>query len=141
MSVRVTAEEFQEKHARRLKASEPDIRAGIGRVSVAPGVEAAKKVDKLRSRLLARIDDGTWSDRVKAVPLEDWKMKAINKGIPRIATGIDGAKDKVTNFAKQLLPAVESAQTKVKAMPDLTLEDMITRSSTFIREMSKFKKK
>lgn len=141
MAVRVTAEEFTEKHARRLKASEPDIRAGINRVSVAPGVEAAKKQDKLRTRLLAKIDDGTWGERVKAVSLEEWKSKATTKGIPRIASGIDGAKDKVTKFAQQLLPAVATAQAEVKNMPDLTLEDMISRSSAFIRKMSQFKKK
>lgn len=141
MKVRVTAAEFQEKHARRLKAAEPDIRAGIARVDTAPGELAAKKQDKMRARLMAKIDDGTWAARVRAVTLVDWKAKATDKGIPRISQGIDAAKDKVVNFASQLLPAVQAAATKIETMPDLTIEDSIARSGSFIREMSKFRKK
>uniref|UniRef100_A0A6M3JKW6 Uncharacterized protein n=1 Tax=viral metagenome TaxID=1070528 RepID=A0A6M3JKW6_9ZZZZ len=141
MKVRVTAEEFQEKHARRLKAAEPDIRAGIEKVTTAPGILAAGKVAKMRARLLAKIDDHTWENRTKAVSLTEWQSKATTKGLPRISEGIDAAKEKTIETAKQLLPAVESAATKVETMPDLTLEDNILRSSTYIREMAKFKKK
>ena len=140
MKVRVDAAGFREKHARRLKASEPDIRAGINRVTEAPGAKAAKKADKMRTHLLAKIDDGTWAKNVAGVPLEEWKSKAITKGVPRIAVGIDAAAAKVESFASKLLPAVEAAATKVEAMPDLTLSDMIARSSAFITEMAKFKK-
>jgi len=138
---KLTPAEFQEKHARRLKAAAPDIRKGIERITVSPTSQAADKVDKMRAHLLEKIDDGTWGRRLKAVSLEEWRDKAINVGVGRIATGIDSAKAKVTTFAEQLLPAVDAAQSKVKAMPDLTLEDSISRMTTFITEMSKFKKK
>lgn len=141
MKVRVSATEFQEKHARRLKAATPDITAGINKVTEAPGLKAAAKKDKMRTKLLAKIDDGTWERRVKGVTLEDWKTKARDIGVGRIAAGIDGAKTKVTTFAEQLLPAVERAATAVEALPDVTIEDSIARSSAFIREMAKFKKK
>lgn len=138
---RVTAEEFQEKHARRLKASTEDIALGIDKVTVAPGVLASQKQAKMLARLTAKINDGTWANRVKSVTLEKWKELAKTKGVPRIASGIDEAKDKVTDFARQLLPAVDRAVAEVKKLPDLTIEDSIARSTKMIREMSKFKKK
>lgn len=141
MALRVNAEQFAEKHARRLKASEPDIRIGIERVTTAPGQLAAAKKDKMKAKLVARIDDGTWGRRVAAVGLDEWKKKAITKGVPRIATGIDEAHDKVVDFASQLLPVVDRVRTEVLRMPDLTVEDGIARASKFIRDMSKFKKK
>jgi len=138
---RLTPEEFAEKHARRLKGSVEDIRTGVGRVTTAPGQQAAKKADKMLANLTKRVQDGTWAKRVAGVSLEDWKGKMIDKGLGRIATGIDSAHAKVVDFAGQLLPAVDTAQAKVKGLPDLTLEDSINRMNTFIREMAKFSKK
>ena len=138
---KLTPEEFADKHARRLKSSIEDIRAGVEKTAVAPGVLAAKKADKMLANLQARVQDGTWAKRVSGVSLEEWRSKMINKGLSRISGGIDEAHDKVVDFANQLLPAVEAAQAKVKAMPDLTLEDSINRMTTFIREMAKFRKK
>jgi hypothetical protein len=138
---RLTAQEFQEKHARRLKGASEDIRRGIERVTVAPTALAAAKQEKMKTKLNARIDDGTWARRLKAVSLQDWQTKAKDVGIGRISAGIDSASQKVQDFAAQLLPAVDAAQAKIKGMPDVTLEDSISRMTTFTREMSKFKKR
>lgn len=138
---RLTPEEFQEKHARRLKASLDDIRSGVDRVTEAPGKLAAAKVDKLRARLIAKIDDGTWARNVAKPSLDEWKTKMKDVGVPRISGGIDAAKAKVIDFAGQLLPHVDTGVAKVKAMPDLTLEDSIARMTTMVRHMAEFKKK
>lgn len=138
---KLTPDEFADKHARRLKGAIGDMEAGIQKVTEAPGVAAGKKAAKMLANLTARVQDGTWKKRVEAVPLDEWKSKMISKGLPRVAGGIDAAKDKVVAFAGQLLPAIDAAQAKVKAMPDLTIEDSINRMTTFVREMAKFKKK
>jgi len=137
---RVTPEEFQEKHARRLKAALEDMRKGVEKVAVAPGELAAKKQEKMKARLVEKIDDGTWARRVKGVPLEEWKKKMIDKGIPRVSGGIDAAADKVRSFASELLPHIDKVVSEVARMPDLTLEDSIARMTKFVREMSKFRK-
>lgn len=138
---KLTPEEFADKHARRLKGSLEDMRSGIEKVTTAPGVAASKKADKMLANLTAKVQDGTWARRVAGVPLEEWKDKMINKGLSRVPGGIDAARGKVVDFAGQLLPAIDAAQGKVKAMPDLTIEDSINRMTTFVREMAKFKKK
>lgn len=138
---RVTPEEFAEKHNRRLKAALPDMEAGLKKVTEAPTAKAAAKQDKMKQRLLAKIDDGTWASRLKAVTLEEWREKAVSKGIPRVSAGIDAAQSKVRDFAAQLLPHIDAGKAAIEKMPDITLEDSINRMATFIRHMSKFKKK
>ncbi|MBC7343859.1 MAG: hypothetical protein H5U03_00200 [Clostridia bacterium] len=138
---KLTPDQFAEKLARRLKAAIPDMQAGIQAVSEAPTAKAAAKKEKMKSRLVAKIDDGTWENRLKAVSLEEWKKKAAEIGTQRVAAGIDAATDKVKRFAEQLLPYQESLKAQVDKMPDLTLEDSINRMTTWVRGMAKFRKK
>lgn len=135
---KLTAEQFQEKHARRLKESIPDMRAGVERVTVSPTAQAAKKLDKLKANLIKAIDSGKMKRRMEAVSVEDWRSKMLTKGLNRVATGIDEAAPKVTKFAAKLLPYIDKVQAEVKKMPDLTLEDNINRAATMMRGMSKF---
>lgn len=139
--VKLTSAEIREKQNRRLKAALPDIRKGIERVTEAPGKKAAEKQEKMKQHLVESIDDGTWAKRVSGVSLEEWKDKAANKGVDRISAGIDAAGDKVEKFFDVAIPHIESGQTKVKAMPDLTLEDNIARSAEMQRHMAKLKYK
>lgn len=138
---KMTAEEFQEKHARRLKASTQDMEKGINAVTVAPTLKAAQSIGKLRTNLLAAIDSGKMERRLKAVTLDQWKRSMIDKGIGRVASGIDGAKDKTIAFAAQLLPAIDKAKANIERMPSVTLQDNIGRMVAFVTEMSKFEKK
>lgn len=137
---KVTPEEFQEKHARRLKAAVPDIQRGVERVTVSPTEQAAKKKDKMLANLTESVNNGKWERGLKRVSLDEWKDKMVSKGVQRISGGIDGAKDKVVAFAQELLPHVDAGVSKVKGMPDLTIEDSIARSAEFIRHMANFRK-
>jgi len=137
---KLTASQFQEKHARRLKAAVEDVRQGIDRVTENPCEKAAAKQDKMLSNLTASVQQGKWAAGLKRVSLEDWKRKARDIGVNRIAAGIDGAKDKVVAFAEVLLPHIDRQKEKIKAMPDVTLDDNINRMTTFIRGMADFKR-
>lgn len=138
---KLTPEQFQEKHARNLKASTTDITRGVEAVTVAPTLKAAEATDKMRAGILASIDSGKWARRLKSVSLEEWKSKMLTKGVPRISAGIDEAKDKVIEFASELLPHIDSVQAKIKNMPNVTLDDNINRMVAFTRGMADFKRK
>jgi hypothetical protein len=141
MALKVTPAEFAEKQSRRLIGALDDMRKGVEKVTESPTLKAANKKDKMKARLVAAIDNGKWSDGLKRVTLEEWKEKMGTKGVNRVAEGITGAREKVEAFASQLLPAVEAARNKIASMPDLTLEDSLSRMQTYIREMAKFRKK
>lgn len=137
---RLTAQEFQDKHSRRLKAAVEDVRRGIDRVTESPTEKAAAKQDKMLTNLTAAVNSGKWSAGLKRVSLDDWKKKARDVGVNRIAAGIDAAKDKVVDFAAQLLPFIDRAQSEIQNMPDVTLDDNINRMNTFIRRMAQFRR-
>jgi len=137
---KLTAQEFQEKHARRLTASVEDIRRGIDRVTVNPCELAAAKKDKMLANLTAAVTDGRWERGLKRVSLDDWKTKTRDVGVGRIAAGIQAASAKVVAFAEELLPHIDAGQAKLKAMPDITLEDNIARMSSFVRHMANMKR-
>lgn len=137
---KLTASEFQEKHARRLKAAVEDVRKGIDRVTENPCEKAALKQDKMLTNLTAAVTSGKWAAGLKRVSLEDWKKNARDIGVNRIAAGIDGAKTKVIAFAEQLLPHIDREKAKIAAMPDVTLDDNINRMTSFVRGMANFKR-
>ena len=133
---KLTASEFQEKHARRLKAAVEDVRKGIDRVTESPTEKAALKQDKMLTNLTASVNSGKWAAGLKRVSLEDWKRQTRDVGVNRIAAGIDASKSKVIAFAEELLPHIDRGQEKIKAMPDTTLDDNINRMVAFTRHMS-----
>jgi len=137
---KLTAKEFQEKHNRRLKAATEDMRLGVERVTESPTAKAAKKADKMRTNILKSIDSGKWAAGLNRVTLEDWKSKMINKGVGRVAAGIDEAEGKVVAFAEKLLPHIDAGKSAIDKLPDVTLEDSINRMTTFTRHMAKFKR-
>lgn len=137
---KLTAAEAAQKHMRRLQGATEDIQRGIQGVTTAPGALAAKKQQKMIQRLTEKVNDGTWARNVAAVSLESWKSAALDKGVGRIASGIQAAQPKMEAFYSKLLPFQATIQSKINAMPDLTLEDNIARATTQIREMSKFRK-
>ena len=137
---KLTATEFQEKHARRLTAAVPDVIKGIERVTENPCEKAASKKDKMLANLTAAVQDGSWEAGLRRVTLEEWKNKAKNIGAGRIAAGILGAKAKVISFAEVLLPHIDAGLAKIKGMSDITLEDNINKMTTFIRHMAEMKR-
>ncbi len=138
---RLTASEFQAKHAKRLKASTEEIRAGVAAVTEAPSAAAVAKQEKMKQNLIAAIDDGTWAARLGAYSLSDWKGDMINKGVARIGPGIDAASAKVQKFAGALLPHVYGLSDQIKTMPDMTIDDSVARAEAMIRGMAEFKYK
>lgn len=138
---RVNAQEWQEKHARRLKASTEDIKKGVMNVREAPGVAAARSKELLKQRIIEAIDNGTWETKVAGVSLQEWQDKFINKGVNRIAAGVDAAKEKSIASAEKLLKNVDTASSEVKAMPKGTIDDSINRMTTYARRMHELSKR
>lgn len=138
---RVSPEEFVEKHARRTKGATEDMRRGVERVSESPTAKAAMKADKMRQNINAALDSGKWQRGLQRVTLEDWKDKMLNKGVGRVAAGIDAAAPKVRGFAEEFLPFQDRVTAETHKMPDVTLEDGINRMVNQIRGVAKFQRR
>lgn len=139
--VKVTAQEFADKWGSRLKGATDVIRRQVDKVTIAPSSQAVAKEAKMKANLMKSIDDGTWRTRLGKYTLEEWKTDMKTLAVDRIPGGVDKAQPDVADFAGQLLPYIDGVQNKIKAMPDITLEDSISRMTTNVREMAKFKRK
>ena len=137
---KITVQDARIKHASRLKASTGEIQKQVQAVTQAPGVQAAKKADKMLTNLTNAVTSGRWGRRVSSVSLSDWQNAMITKGIPRISSGIDAAAPKVEAFFSEFFPHLEKIEAEVKAMPDLTLDDNINRMVHAVRRASEFKR-
>jgi hypothetical protein len=137
----LTAAQAAEKHSRNLINSEQDIRAGIAAVTESPTAAAAKKQEKMLANLTAAVRDGSWAKALNAVPLEEWRRKALDVGVGRIASGITAARADVETFFSEFLPFVQQVQNKVKSMPDLTFQDSINRMVENAKQLREFKRK
>jgi len=138
---KLTPEEYAEKQSRNLKNSLPDIRMGIERVSQAPGQAAARAQARMKDNLNRAIDDGRWAAKVSGVTLEEWKNKALTKGVDRIGPGIDAAFQQQVQMAGRLLSAVDTVKGTVNTMPKGTMQDSIARMTKFAEGMHQFKGK
>ena len=138
---KLTANELAQKWSTRLGQAIPDIEKGINSVTVSPTSQAAGKQAKMLANLTKAVNDGKWARGLNSVSLEDWKKAAISKGLPRIGQGATAAIPKMQAFAEKLLPFQASLQSKVNAMPDLTLQDSINKMVAWVNGMSTFKGK
>lgn len=139
MPVRVNPTEYAEKHNRRTKAALEDMRAGINRVAEAPTAKAAAHADKMIAGIQEAVSSGKWGNRLRAVTLADWKRAALDKGLPRVSAGLDAAKPAIEAMARQLLEYENGQLDRIDKMPDLTLEDAISRMTAWARGMAAFK--
>jgi len=138
--VRVTAQQYSEKWARRISQSTEDVRNGVNRVSVSPTSQAAESQDKWLAGIQRAASSGKWAGGLRRVSLDDWKRSMIEKGLNRIAPGAEAARAKVTDMANDLLGYENRVLEEIDRMPDLTIEHSIARATTWIRRMAAFQR-
>jgi len=138
---KVTPEEFYEKFRKRLTGAIEDIKKGIDRTDKNPMERAVAKKEKWQARLEEAIRKGKWEAGLKRVDLSKWKDVTKDMVERRLSSGIEKSKDKIIDFAEQLLAYQDELKRKIESMPDVTLEDRIRRMETWIREMAKFERK
>lgn len=136
---RVTADQAAAKWVQRLSAATQDVANGVQGVTTAPGLAAARNRQGYLAGVQASVDK--WAARTSAVSLQEWQDKMVNVGVPRIATGAQANQGKMAAFMADVLPHIDAGVTKVKAMPNASLEDGIARSAAFIRHMATFKRR
>lgn len=135
---KIGPEEAAQKWARRLSGATEDIRAGIARVTEAPGAKAAAKAAKWEQGVMGARDK--WKRNVGRVSLEEWRQKATDVGVARVAQGAQANVDKYSRVAAELFPHISAGQQAVARMPDTTLEERIQRSIAMQRHMAGFRR-
>lgn len=134
------AQQFWTNWSNGMNNSLDRMRAGVNAVQEAPGTRAVAAMAKMRANWLRALDEGKWTRGVTAVTVQQWQQAMINKGIPRIADGVRGAQNKVTNFAQQLLAFETALQGRVRQMPNVTVADRRARMNAWFDGMQTFRR-
>jgi len=135
--VRVTPQEFAARWGSGLTGSIERMRAGVEAVTVAPGIAAAAKADKWHAAISRSDTKAKWKARVGAVPLDVWKSAMVNKGLNRIADGVENAEPKMAAFGEKLIAHQNRLLVEMDTLADITLEDSIKRMTHWVRGMAK----
>lgn len=135
--VRVTPEQFAERWGTGLTGSIERMRTGVEAVTVAPGVSAAAKADKWHAAISRQDTKDKWKARVGAVPLDVWQQAMINKGLNRIADGVENATPKMEVYGAKLIAHQNRLLSEMDQLADITLEDSIKRMTYWVRGMAK----
>ncbi len=137
-NVRVTPEEAANKWATRLGGATAEITAGINRVTVAPGMQAAAKKDKWLAAVTQSQDK--WVRNVSRVSVDQWKKLFLEVGVPRIGQGANAKKSKFVDYAKDFFPHLERGMANVANMPDTTFEQRVQRAVAMMTHNHNFKR-
>lgn len=135
-SVRLSAADISSKWNRRTKAAVEDVVAGVGRVTESPAVAAIAKKEKMLANLTASVQDGRWERGLSRVTLQDWKTNTQAKVRQRLAGGVDGAAAKRASFDRWMVENLNQVLPTIASMPDMTLEDSVSRVRTMMEHMS-----
>lgn len=132
--------EIAEKQIKNLKGAKDFIRKGVAAVKEAPGKRAAQKAEKMLAGITESINSGVWQERVSAVPLGEWQQSMNEKGVDRIATGIEAARAKIAQFHSELKSHQDTIAREMENMPDTTPEDRDARMLYQASRMREFRK-
>lgn len=135
-----TAEEVADKWQRGISNAQQDMTAGVQRVTIAPGTQAAAKKQKFVSAMQDPATFDKWERGVRSVSLGSWQQSMISLGIPRAAQGAQQKKDKFTNALNSLLPFVDNLRNQIRALPDNTTADREQRMLAWSRGMRQYRK-
>jgi hypothetical protein len=133
---KVTSQQWLTNWANGLNGAGAKIKAGVGRVSVAPGVAAAAKEQKMLTNTTAAIQSGKWSKNVQSVSLSAWQTSMTNKGIANISSGTAQAQQTKVNQITQMLADNDAAVAAVAAMPTDTIQQRMAKAVAFMQARS-----
>lgn len=130
-----TADDVYDEWASRLKGSIEKMKKGVDDLTESPTKSAADKIDKMFAGFQAAYNDGRIKDGLLGIDLSTWQELYKAKLTTNLGSGVDGAKTKMTEFLKWLLPKVESISKTIKAMPSDTYEQRKARAVKMMDSM------
>jgi hypothetical protein len=135
-----SAQEVAAKWLSRIQQAQPEMQAGVARVSTAPGQAAANKRQKWVNALMDPATQDKWARNVASVSLGQWQSAMNDYGIARAAQGASAKLAKTEQAFASLLTYIDSVRSQVQAMPDDTVAGREQRALANMRLMAKYQR-
>lgn len=130
-----SASDVKDKWLRNIQAAQPEMQAGVARLTVAPGQAAAAKRQKWINSLQDQATQDKWARNVASVSLQQWQQAMNDYGINRVSQGAQAKAAKFESAMNSLLPFIDRVRAQVRAMPDNTPADREQRALAMMRGM------
>lgn len=114
--------------------------AGVQGVTTSPTAKAAANLGKYVQKTQDAVNSGKMARRLNSVSLGDWQQASTGRGAQKLAAGAQAAQPKMEAFMGQWLPFVYGVQSKIKAMPNVTVADREARMLANARALAQFKR-
>ncbi len=137
---RLSPEEGAAKYVRKASAASGDYGAGIDRVTRAPSQAAVAARPKWEAKMSDPAVRAKWAANTGATTLEDWRSATKGKGVANYSGGVQAAEQKVAARNRELYSHIAAGESKVNAMPNVSLQDGINRATAMIQHMATFKR-
>ena len=113
---------------------------GVMRVTESPMAKSAAAEDKWFANIQRAHTSGKRKRALLGISLSDWQKQTAEVGAQRIPSGAAAAEGKMGKFYDKLFPFEEGLQKKIKSMPNVTLQDSVSRATAWITGMAEFDK-
>jgi hypothetical protein len=133
------AQTVAQKWAARAGAAGPEYLRGAQQTDKDPTQLAIANQSRLVANFNARVQDGTWASRLRAVGKNGWIAAIESKGVSNYQTGVSNAQDKVAAAFGPLLAHEANLQRTVLAMPSSTDADREARMLAWVRGMRSYR--
>lgn len=135
-----SAQEVAAKWLSRIQQAQPEMTAGVARVTTAPGQAAANKRQKWVNSLMDPMTQDKWARNVASVSLSSWQAAMNDYGIARAAQGASAKLAKTEAAFQSLLQYVDSVKSQISAMDDSTPAAREQRALANMRLMAKYQR-
>lgn len=121
-------------------ASGAKYQRGVQNVKDAPNAKAAAALPRWIASVTSKAVQDKFVARNNAVTLESWKKSTIEYGVQNLSRGATKGAPKYQAFAGSFYPHLDAGLAKVSAMPNVTLQDRISRAVAMMQHNATFKR-
>lgn len=100
-------------------------REGVRSVTEAPGAKAGRR----QAEYLRGVQEASdrWAQNVAAVPLDEWKRQAEEKGGTNYSTGVSNLSERKKGNMRRQFEIANQVSERISSMPDGSLQERIQR--------------
>ena len=128
------------KWSRNTQAATKSMQDGVNAVTQSPTEKAAQAVDRQVQGVIRAQQEGRTQAALRAVSLDSWKQSMINKGIPRVAQGVQASVSKMEKFNAAFYPHLQTGLQMLESMPRGGLSENINRAVAMMNHNASFRK-
>lgn len=127
----LNASDVANKWAQGMSGAGQAYTQGTAAVQESPGVSALRNAQNYLNGVQRSYSDGTYQKGLQSFTLQDWSSACAAKGATRLGSGAQQAKGKMQSFFSGFIPALQSIQQTINAMPNGTFEERQAKSVAY----------